>query len=621
MFLEDIDPAKPNANIKVRSDGSVVASGAQERGIHPDTAAAQARLAKLVAAVSTLDLLSDFRGVDGATRQEVLQGLRDEIARLSRLLEERLQIATRIRDKPEQAEQRTRDLAANTTAIQRVEGMEQRAGRDTIERLARGHAERNELIRELTESRVKAATSPRLRELLAKVDPKAAKEILVDEVGKPMSRNQQRKAWRRVESRLKKQERTQRIAEAAPKRFGAKAKGAAWLGLALEAIDIAGPAIEGYFSSRDQREHEDFYMFFRDAVWWYEKGIRMPLTGRTEDGEPPSLDASIERRLYDDTDAAQRAPLTTEGQAATPLKTLWIRELNLWTAEERLAFFDTLRHWLSAHVNDWEDYFAELKTGVTCPDSAQGQCAADRRRDLADPRRRAQRRPRALRMARLAGAKQDPERDRSPGVRRTEAAIETRIEKSKGFIRSVPQTTAGPADTKPGTTFSANDDAIIGRLKVTAKRAKLYGVKNNAPIELEKKAERGTGLHLLELARTPPKGSSGYVWVTAADANSYYLLRGLTTWRFVKEVKIPRYVQNRDPSSPNFEPVPKDVPEKYMNQEELTAWNAFQAGDPGYSFKEDPESSVFRGTVTISEQGSNIGAAVLMKRSDLGPDE
>jgi hypothetical protein len=57
------------------------------------------------------------------------------------------------------------------------------------------------------------------------------------------------------------------------------------------------------------------------------------------------------------------------------------------------------------------------------------------------------------------------------------------------------------------------------------------------------------------------------------------------------------------------------------NEEEFTTWNAFQAGHPGYSFKEDPQSSVFRGTVTISEHGSNIGAAVLMKRSDLGPDE
>jgi hypothetical protein len=137
-------------------------------------------------------------------------------------------------------------------------------------------------------------------------------------------------------------------------------------------------------------------------------------------------------------------------------------------------------------------------------------------------------------------------------------------------------------------------------------------------VPLDKVAHRDADLRLLELAQQA--APDGYVWVTAASAALYYMLRDLEVWQYVETVNIPRYIQNTDPSNPDFDGVPNDVPEKYMTARELSVWRASQEGVEGYYFTEDKKSTVFRGSVMIFEKGPNFGAKVLMRRSDLGPD-
>ena len=42
-------------------------------------------------------------------------------------------------------------------------------------------------------------------------------------------------------------------------------------------------------------------------------------------------------------------------KAASPLETLWVPELSQWDAAVRIAFFESLRTWVSAHINDLEE--------------------------------------------------------------------------------------------------------------------------------------------------------------------------------------------------------------------------------------------------------------------------
>jgi len=58
-----------------------------------------------------------------------------------------------------------------------------------------------------------------------------------------------------------------------------------------------------------------------------------------------------------------------------------------------------------------------------------------------------------------------------------------------------------------------------------------------------------------------------------------------------------------------------------MTPQQLFAWRSALNGADGYYFVSDKTGKYFRGVVSIYEQGSNVGARILMRKTDLGPDQ
>jgi hypothetical protein len=170
-----------------------------------------------------------------------------------------------------------------------------------------------------------------------------------------------------------------------------------------------------------------------------------------------------------------------------------------------------------------------------------------------------------------------------------------------------------------------NHGGAIGKLRVTGKQAYVY---TNVEGDLKKLKEDGhgkdiyvgpdDGWKLLELSGSAP---SGYVWVAPGDSNTAMGLGALTGMQLRRKVKIPKPSYTLDQMDPDYQPTGNhELPAKrYMNPEELSAWNASQSGTPGYYFHEKDESG-YRGSVYIYEYGPMVGGMVLMKRSDVGPD-
>jgi hypothetical protein len=614
------DQANPNATITIRSGGTVVHVGGQDFGIHPAVRDAQKRIETLKRATSALERLPEYRGVEGMTKQQVLDAFRAETTRLEQGIRERAAIAhgeAHLENFTDATQQR---LRTNETALKRVEGLEQTAP-DAVRRLSRAPKEINELAREQRLARSVGATSARLRQLLAQVDPTIARDIMVNELGKAKNRSTTRRAWAHIEARLETQLETQRMMQ--PINFGARAKAGGYFGLALQAAELATPGVEQYFKSKSDQRHEDFYMFYRDAVWWYEKGLQPPLLGTTEDGPSTSLGPSIERRLYEDTPKAQRGPMSAEATAAKPLETLVVPELSQWDAGQRLAFFDSVRSWASAHINDMEDYFAEMRTGPVAPIRVKPSSSK-----IPFDKETWQLHIGVIRDGHVHPAWQDSDelsKIMNATMVRAHLGIDAVIQQRLKEPRARPQSNTTwdqQAQDRPNRGGIDPKIGIVGEVKVIKDGAKIYGARGNTkgelePVYLEATADTDTGLQLLELDRNAP---DGYVWVAPAESFTYYILRGLKGWHFARAVEIPIFYPNRDPASPDFDK-PVDQESK-MSPEELEAWQGHVAQREGYIFTEYPNpdnTRTYRGKVTIFEKGSNPGAIVLMRRKDIGP--
>src|SRR5262249_621413 len=257
---------------------------------------------------------------------------------------------------------------------QLVTGVERDLGKEKIDQLARTDTEITELQKELLAARQRGEASERLFELLSKVDPQIGREMVLEAQGRPMSRNQARKAWRALQSRLKAQARTETFLQMT-RPPPARAKAAAWVGLILEAWELAEPFIDQAVQSSRDTKREDFYRFFRDLMWRSEKGLNPYMTGRTDPDSPDLAENApapgIWKRTLEDLPEDQRKKQEEKLKQAQPelskaveqakaLRLLYIPEMNKWPKERRDAFWSSLTVWTSAHIKNYDDYASEL---------------------------------------------------------------------------------------------------------------------------------------------------------------------------------------------------------------------------------------------------------------------
>ena len=642
-------------NIKVKNDGAVEHINGELMAADPKVRAAQLRLEEMEHAKATLERLDDYGGLPGKTKSQVLKELDDAARTLRDLLEQRTKLGTQDThrkpvgpDAKKPATEKARkaaaaeaarnakkvaatkaSLEANLAEIERAHPIERELGAEQLGKLALPSRQIAELQKEWEVAQTLEEATPRLQQLLASIDPKLAKEIWIEETGAPMYRGEVRDTWGRIEGRLETQRATEEMMK--PITFGTGARAASYLGLALQAWDLVSPAVEDWAKARQDQSRDDFYTFFKDAMWWQSKGLHPKLLAETKNGQLTSESADmrkgVARRLFNDEpkpahrDHAAYAKWEARDEQLGPypqIDRLVVPSLDTWTQDQRAAFLGNLLRFLTAHINSVEDYYAEFRTGFDPPirpaaDAVPGQDVKWQihvgvidgghvHEAWQDSQQISEMMNKALARSRDA----------------TDASIEQWVSHSMGAQPGSPASTIRAPRTG-GTGQGSAGEAIVRRLVVTARGAKFYSyVEGKDPIEIRsakgaRTADPDTGVRLLELARTAP---SGFVWVAPGDAQTYLRLRDFIGWGYASEIKIPKVQTIRDYHDPDADAV-EPSPEKYMSAEEYSAW--IHRDDDGFYFDGREEGS-YRGTVYIYERRRMIGGIVLMRRSDVGPD-
>ncbi len=615
----EADPSRLGT-ITVRAGGAVQGQFAHEFAVDPVTQQAHTRIEQMNRAIAVLEVLPEYRQRADLSPAAIRDGLRTEVTRLQ----------TALRDRSDLAFQRLRSTARTTASEQRMQtltqqlqvthGMEQQLGAEPLSRLARTTAERTELATELRTARQSGVASERLRQLIVQADPATARQILLDELGKPMSRRERRYAWQRAMTRLNRQAELNAIARGgAP--VGPRARGAAWFGLFMEAWNIAAPFItESVRSSQDQGR-EDFYRAFRDLVWWTDKGIAPVVRGESENGSALDADAElmagIERRLHRDLpsdEARARIPLSPAAVAASPLRTLYIPEMNEWEAAARERFWTAFMLWVSAHVRNFDDYSEEFKEGLPPPvrqRPGDSRSFGDRGWEIRVGV------PDGGHIAERWQASEDLTRIMNATVRRvllgTEADIARRWEERTEPTSDTPSVSAPGAPPQRG---SADQPSFRAYLK--GRRATIY---QQAPGRSPERISHMTfqfwtdrPLVFVYMNRNAPSGKK---WVSGADYNTYAGLRSLTVWNWVAQIRVPRHPKILDPNDPNF--MRRQEPEEYLSREEAAALRLAQSHDPRAKVEwlSEDESRMYQAQVTIYERGPNYSGHVLVDSDDI----
>lgn len=193
IMVDKPDETKPEAHIKVHSTGAIEQQGGRVAEIDPVTKAAQERVETLERAQRTIERLHDYRGIEGATRIEILQGLKAEAKRLVDLLSSRQELSTKeLHLQPTAANLQA--LASNAAALARIEGMEKRA-ETALPRLALSPKDLDTLVTEQKAAEMAGTTSQGLRQLLARIDPLLAQQILAVDDGRRAPEEGDRVTW------------------------------------------------------------------------------------------------------------------------------------------------------------------------------------------------------------------------------------------------------------------------------------------------------------------------------------------------------------------------------------------------------------------------------------------
>ena len=621
IALGQPDPNRPG-NITVRASGSVVATGAQDFPIDPVTRQAQQRIEQMDSAIRTLEATPTYRPGE-VSRTEAISGIRGEVRRLEGLIKERMELATGDLHRQSRSAANEQQLQAVTRDLETVSGMEQRLTSEEVLRLARNAPQAGELERELRVARTRGEASRRFLELIAQVDPRTAREIMVSEIGR-LDRSHQRRAWRRIRARLEAQVETQQALamHSGPTRSG---RAFAWFGLFLEAWKIAEPFITQAFRESQDQSREDVYRFFRDLVWWGEKGLAPIAVGVASDQEirdPAAISASLEHRLHEDVPEKQRGRLTIspEAKRASSLQKLYIPPLGDWPEERRREFWTTFMLWTSAHIQNFDDYASEFLEGMT--QAPVRQAPND---NGAFGNQRWQLRVGVIDDSGHVAERWQDSEDLTRIMNTTAQRVmrTTREQREERWTERHEPVETQEIMSDPGSQQPrAAGDQPTMHARFTSGVKPVYGLMNDSTYRLDRFRFLNEEPYFMVIGNRNQGALRDYVWVEGADYNTHAAIRSATVWNYVAKVRIPRRPEIRDVNSPDF--MRRLEPEEYMNHEELEAWRLYTSNPRpnGVFFSEfaESESRVYRGEVTLYEKGPNYRAAVLLRREDLKPE-
>jgi Domain of unknown function (DUF4157) len=363
VTLGEIDPNQP-AKVTFTARGEVRAERASIKEPAATIRDAQRRVIDLTRAADALEKYPDMLMGIGKTTAELAEGLKVEGSRLrvaiekqQELVTSKLHRTTRIADVDDQ-------LRQNETELGRVAGTESEL-EDQIGMLARFRTRADEIRSETEKSRRRGEASARLRKLIVEVEPKLAEQYLTEELGQVgLSKREQRRATRRAIGRMRRQAELQAFEPRAPVAFGAAGKGVAVALIVIEIVNMIAPLVTEYIQEREEQKFKDFYTFLKVVAWWQEHGTSVPvvaLRGNKEVTDVKELLNSVRKRVWTDLPKERQAPeadLDADIRSAASVEKLYVPDMNTW--QNPAPVWDRFRIWVSANVNNYDDYASEF---------------------------------------------------------------------------------------------------------------------------------------------------------------------------------------------------------------------------------------------------------------------
>lgn len=619
VALGELDPAK---SVTITASGEVRAKGASVYEPSKDVVDARARIAELRRAAELIEQTPELTITAGKSRSEIVQGLRDEAARLTRLTDERVDLATSpLHSSTRDAALETK-LKANTEALARSEGMAAELGQETVGRLSRYRTHAEEIARELKASRMKGEASKRLRELIAAVEPSRAQEILEEELANAASQSKRnlRRARNRAIGRMKQAAGLMEMRS--PPQLGAVGKGTAVVLLAIEVVNLAAPFIEMYQQNKAAKAQGDFGKFFGIAGWWEDRGATPPLRGRANGAEvsdPKQFVLSAHKRVWKDLPDGQKKKLDDlpeDLKAASEMTHLWVPKLADWKADEAVSFWDRFRLWVTVNVRNYDDYAAEFEDVPGAPIRISPTTKGEYFEDLTWE----------ILTGRLDGDHVSFDWEPSAMLTRIMQATAGRViagtrtmleQRGKALTAAPPATspvpTIGPA-IGPAIGFTPSTDAegphpesVVGKI---VRRAHFKKGASRKAYSGYKMTETTVGWIPDDPQFFVHSGGSeraGYSLVSGADYNTFASLRQATVWTYdpAEVVQI-----QKDTTKP-YEALPSE-PER--TPEEKQALEGLKHGLGTYR----PRSgTVYRGEVLYPFSSPNVSGQLFVKDDDL----
>ena len=635
ITLPDLDPARLRT-VVASSAGPVRAQGASEFGAEPIVSAAQQRVAHMERAATLMESLGSLPIANyGQSGTGLAASLRLEISRITQLLSQRvtdalsqLNAATRTTGFEERLQQ-------NNTAITRLEGAEALLGSAEVQRLSRLRTQADEIRTRLEVARRTGEYNLRLRSLIAEVGPETARELLIDPMGRPMSVRQQRRTRRAAEAALTRQARTMRaLTTRGSSPMPARARGAAWFGIAMELWNIVGPMVEEQMAESRRADQLDFYRFLNSLIWWGEKGMSPPVVGDTGGApitDPAILSLSIQRRQYDDLPRERRdqVHLPAEVLAATPLQRFYIPPPSQWGNQSVVGnnqmpqdtFWDLFSFWCSTHVISYEDFASEFIDPVNKPIRPLAGQFGTRRWEMqwgsiGTDGHVTEQWEQSDRLSVIMNAAEN----RSRVSLNNSLATQWDSREAVGAPR-YRGPSIGSASTSPQQ--SGTRPTNMGRV---LRGSRLYTYFHGEYVEiLHSRIDDANSFSFLVFQNDSP--ATGFVLLRAGDFDTYRSLRELLVWRQQSSIEIPRPPASifRDPSNVYFDR-PEDIPlDQYLNAEEARALELVRSSQrqnafpPGFFYTpySRSESGVYRGKLDIWINTPNEGGFVFARREDV----
>lgn len=607
---------RADQQITIGGSGTVRGQGAAEWAADPAAATARARIRTLERAATAIESTSTYRAEESGGRAQAISGLRAEAERLRGVLDTRMELVTNQLTPGTRQPQATvtQRLDANTAALGQASAAERTLGEKEVQRLARSAEAAGRLEAAIRQAERGGYAKHEVRRLVFELDPGTARRILGETVGQAGARHQERAAWREAARRMKRQAQLNRIAGSSG--GGARARGPALFGLALEAWNIASPFITNALNESRAQEHQDFYLFWRDISWWQEKGLRPPYRAFMG-GQAVPADAivhGVQRRVWNDMDeqARKRMALTDEAKASKAVEQLLIPPVHEWPTEDQRLFWTDLLLWTSEHVNTFQDYASEFLDHPWSPirqtPGTEGKFSDQTWQ---------------IRVGTLDGDGHVVESwQNSPDLTRVMNATARRVIESTNRQIRERWTDPGRTDDAPGVYAPGSKVPQSASMLPTRIRRFAAGADRHVYEEFRGgQVNRLTSFRWFKdqdpvfLVHGKQKARSGYVWVSGADYNTVAAIRSQETRQLRAEVKIPK-----EPAPAYGEAFYSGKPEDYMNESELAAWKAVGTSADVIYEKAD-KAGQYRGTVYVYERAPNDSGQLLVRIDSLATSD